>query len=113
MNWQLIIGSGGLVGIAVMFFYVIRFFIRMENRINNIETNLNYKIQLIQESVRLSKESIELKLSFMANDIIAMKKIVDEMRADLRNMETKIEERTLKVIYTTQPLPLGDKFVVH
>ena len=91
MDWQLIIGSSGLLGIVITLFYIVRFSVRLESRISNLENKLN---------------SIEKETCSIRNDI-------SEIKQDMREANTKIEERTLKVIYTAQPLYDVSKVSCH
>lgn len=78
---QILLGSGGLIGIVLLFFQLGRFAQKIESL--EIDSKKNF---------------LEIK-----GDIKEMKHSINAIEIQLSKLETRVEERTLRVVQPTYP----------
>lgn len=116
MNWQLIIGSGGLVGIGAIIFYLGRIVARFEarfdsgernqasaetrmgDRFTSSETRMEDRFKGMDKRIVSEFETISKRLDKLDDRIHEVITDLREIRSRLDRLEVRVEERTLKVI---------------
>jgi hypothetical protein len=116
MNWQLIIGSGGLVGIGAIIFYLGRIVARFEAKFDSGERNLQMLQARTEDKLEGLEERIDERFRGMDKRIVTefqeiykrfdkMETKLDRMGTDIQDvksrldrLEVRVEERTLRVV---------------
>lgn len=116
MNWQLIIGSGGLLGVGAIIFYLGRIVARFEAKFDSGEKNLQMmearmddrfrgmdkrivsefqaiekRFDSVEKRIDSRCDKIDTRLDKITNDI-------QDVKSRLDRLEVRVEERTLKVV---------------
>lgn len=82
---QLFIGSGGLIGVVLLFFQLGKF---------------AQKIDSMDKRMESLDESCKKNFSEIKNDIKEMKHSINAIEVQLGKLETRVEERTLRTVQT-------------
>lgn len=106
-NLQIFLGSAGILGFILMFFWVGKWFGKIDERFNRIDE----KFKSIDENFKTMDEKSEGRFKIMGDRIDdKFRQLEDKINDISRNissiksalviLETRVEERTLKVVYT-------------
>ena len=106
MNWQLIIGSGGLVGIGAIIFYLGRIVARFEAKFDSNDKSLGVMDKKMEDNFKgIDKrivsqfESIEKRFDSIEKRFDKIDSELNVIKSRLDRLEVRVEERTLKVFH--------------
>lgn len=89
-NLGIWIGSGGIVGIVVLFFYMGRGFGKLETKLGDIDKRF---------------DSIDKKFEMILLEIKEIRKELSNLDIRLSRLEVRVEERMVRVKYVPKTIP--------
>lgn len=92
---QLLIGSGGLLGLVIMFFRMGRFAEKVDN--------LCKKVDGFDHSCEYNFREMRSDLKKIGSEISEVKASINELEVQMGILETRVEERTFRAYVTPYP----------